>query len=170
MVHSRVRHIDQCVSLLSGPLCLPAETGWPRIRSMCLPLEWTIMSTCWDWIYFSQQNYKRTRQICRKFNIIALFLFFLIVYNCTMSTLESCMGSGSCETWTMQSPVYSVCQREPDLGILKVCCPFIVLLWKIYHYHLLLTIPEHCSVVHCEDFLLSMFKGLLCILFHMTMY
>ena len=52
-------------------------------------------------------------------NINCFFSFFLIVYNCTMSTLESCMGPGSCETWTMQSPVYSVCQREPDLRILK---------------------------------------------------
>jgi hypothetical protein len=44
----------QCVSLLSGPLCLPAETGWPRIRSRCLTLEGTIMSTYWDWLTQNQ--------------------------------------------------------------------------------------------------------------------
>jgi hypothetical protein len=46
----------QGVSLLSGPLCLPTETGWPRIRSMCLTLEWTIMSTYWDWLTQNQVN------------------------------------------------------------------------------------------------------------------
>jgi hypothetical protein len=50
----------QGVSLLSGPLCLPTETGWHRIRSMCLALEWTIMSTCWDWLTQNQVKVSRS--------------------------------------------------------------------------------------------------------------